>query len=80
MDAQTRAAVLRVWEQQVRAHGDLVRGAVEALEQVNGEGEGGFEALKGALIEATARRISRTLGETSDWADLAREAGVSVGR
>lgn len=58
MDAQTRAAALRVWEQHVRAHGDLVRAAVEALEQVHGEGEGGFEALKVALIEETARRIS----------------------
>jgi len=58
MDAQTRAAALRFWEQQVRVHGDLVRGAVEALEQVHGEGEGGFEALKRALIEETARRIS----------------------
>ncbi len=50
MDAQTRAAALRFWEQQVRIHGDLVRGAVEALEHFAGEGAGSFEALKAALL------------------------------
>jgi hypothetical protein len=58
MDGQPRAAALRFWEQQVRSHGDLVRGAVEAIEHFAGEGEGGFEALKVALIEEAARRIA----------------------
>ena len=57
MDVQTRAAALRFWEQQVRIHGDLVRGAVEALEHFTGEDAGSFEALKAALIEEAARRI-----------------------
>ena len=58
MDAQIRATALRFWEQQVQVHGDLVRGAVEALERFHVEGEGGFGALKAALIEETARRIA----------------------
>jgi hypothetical protein len=57
MDAQIRAAALRFWERQVRAHGDIVRAAVEALDHF--EVEGGFEALKTALIEEAARRIAR---------------------
>jgi hypothetical protein len=58
MDAQIRATALRFWEQEVQVHGDLVRAAVEALEQVHGEGERDFEALKVGLIEETARYIS----------------------
>jgi hypothetical protein len=64
MDAQTRAAALRFWERQVRAHGDIVRAAVEALDHFDVGDEGGVEALKTALIEETARRIARVATPT----------------
>jgi hypothetical protein len=58
VDGQIRATALRCREQRVQVHGDLGRGAVETGERFHGEGEGGFEALKAALIEEAARRLA----------------------